>query len=241
MNQEIIQFNDLMIKYRFTEPVSADIQDFAVAISRKNLKVLLKKSGDYGAVFGIILAVYTSAKELGIGITFLHCKIIAGLLAVCLGVSGYAGGRAVVSYAVDALTENEETTQENSDSGVLLKIDEPVQTAKPGTGKFFFGVNVFSGANADMAKSVSNMITAELVNVIGYDKVTLLEYQDRRKADMIVMGSVRSLGKQTIITARVVNVQTARTEFVTSENISSFDEMDNACRNIAERIRIRFR
>ena len=241
MNQELTNFNNLMTRYRLTKPVSPDIQDFAVSISRKNLKALLKKSGDYSVVFWIILSVYAIAKKFGIGITFLQSKIIAGMLALCLGVSGYAGGRAVAAYIVDALSEKDKISEDDSNSGVLLRTDEPVQAVKAGTGKFFFGVNVFSGNNADIAKAVSSMITAELVNVIGYDKVTLLEYQDRKRADKIVMGSVRSLGKQTIVTARVVNVETARTEFVISETISSLDNMDNACRIIAEKIGKRFK
>ncbi|MCU0822700.1 MAG: hypothetical protein MUC95_09560, partial [Spirochaetes bacterium] len=218
-----------------------DIQDFAVSLSGKKLRELLKKSGDYSVLFGIILSVYAAAKKLGIGITFLQSKIIAAGLAVCLGVSGYAGGRAAASYVSGFLSGEKETREKVDNSGVLLKSDVTVETAKPGTGRFFFGVNTFAGHDADTAKSVSNMITAELVSVIGYDKVTLLEYQDRRKADKIVMGSVRILGKQTIITARVVNVQTARTEFATSEKISSLNELDKACRRIADKIAGRFR
>ncbi len=237
MNSALNNFEQLADKYKFVNPITPDLQNFAILHSRKNLKKLLRDAGDFSIIFGFVLSVYSLAKKLGLSITFFQSKVITAFLSISIGISGVTGGNIAISYIIDKYSTNEDKTEQiTNDTAGILELDTPVEDTKTINIKHRIGVNLFLGSDKELARSVSNFLAIELIKIVGSDKVTLLGFKERRKTDRIAMGSIRTLGKQKIITAKLVNVENSRAEYVTSEKIESIDGLGEACRKIAVRI-----
>ncbi len=237
MSSTLNNFEQLADKYKFVNPITPDLQYFALSHGRKNLKKLLRDAGDYSIIFGFVLSVYSLAKKLGLGITFFQSKIVVAFLSVSIGISGVTGGNIAINYVNDKYsTDKDKTEQITNDTTGILELDDPVEDTKTIHIKHRIGVNTFLGPDKELARSVSNFLAIELIKIVGSEKVTLLGFKERRKTDRIIMGSIRTLGKQKIITAKLVNVENSRAEYVTSEKIESIDGLNEACRKIAVRI-----
>ncbi len=71
---------------------------------------------------------------------------------------------------------------------------------------------------------------------MGTNNVTLIKSEKNIKVHRVVIGSVRSLGSQRFITAKIVNKENSKIEYITSEKTTSYEELNDACCRISKRI-----
>lgn len=95
-DKDIVAFQELLIKYRFTEPVPPEVRQRFVADNRKMLVRVLKSVGAFSALYGIYLAVTFALKKITIGIT-LSKIIVSTVAAASISYGGY--------YAVVKITD----------------------------------------------------------------------------------------------------------------------------------------
>ncbi len=82
MINNIQLLEQLLIKYRLTEPVPQEVRSYILKRKRKFFIKLCKSIGIYNIFFGSVLTVFFIVKKLGISITLIHSAVIVGLLTL---------------------------------------------------------------------------------------------------------------------------------------------------------------
>jgi hypothetical protein len=113
MNTTIKQFSGLLQKYALSRPISSEDQRYIITQSRAGLKRILKQKGSYGAVIGSALAVSFLFRKMGIKLTLIQGKLIAGVTAVAVSAGSAAGGYTTVRLIREKIFDREKTGWEN--------------------------------------------------------------------------------------------------------------------------------
>ncbi|MCP4134113.1 MAG: hypothetical protein GY754_24285 [bacterium] len=249
MNRDIEQLNTILGKYELTDSVSPEIQEYAIKSGRDNLKIILKKTGYYSAFFGLFLSFFYMARSFGFKATVLiKGKIVIALvfvnaIAVAAGGGYYVFDKYILSKApekdspgsiiADRLHEQAEKVQRVSKKGTPKKkyqIEYIIGNTR---------IQTFKGKDPALAKKITDNIAVNLKKMKGTGAAEVQNtIQNNEKKDIakMIMGSIRVLGGTTFITARVINAKNTKMEFVTSEQIDSLKDLDEACRNISKKI-----
>jgi len=81
-NTTIEQFNRVMEKYRFTEPLPAEVQRHLRRNKRRQFNRTLKRTSGYSALFALISNLFFTLKKYGIAITIVKSAILIGIVAL---------------------------------------------------------------------------------------------------------------------------------------------------------------
>ncbi len=262
MIQDIENFNRALVRYKFTNPVSPEDQRFAIDSGRDNLKYILKKTGYYSAIFGMILTLFYWARYLGLKVTLFKSKIIVAVVAANLTTAGVVGVKYVNDNMIADKVESEMISQEVETAIVeepdSRKLKESIATKKitdtvdldsqllkdsdltKGILKDEYiisniRVQAFKGDDAKLANRITSNIASGLKELMGTG-TTSPEADEKSKIEKIVTGSIRDFGSLHYITARIVGLKNIKVEYVTSEEFSSEEEIDEICSRITERI-----
>jgi hypothetical protein len=227
----------VMIKYKFVSDIPDGARLHAVSARRSELAAILKEKRDYSLFFGAVLFVYYLMKRFGLGVTFLQSKIIL-VTAVALIASGtFAGGKVITDYF--AGSEHKSGSEHKIGADMAGKTDESRVDRVSGEREkavsrviYSVGVSEFESDDSEKAKLVSKLILSGLRARMGADKVTSLTSAKRNQVEKIVMGSVRQLGGNIIISARVARISDSKTIHAVSERIGSEEEFNSACGRI---------
>lgn len=87
-DQDIMQFEGLLEKYRFVRPVPPHVQESILSSRKRVLARVLKTVGAFSAIYGLYLSLYFAAKKAGIGALVAKC-IIALITVMSATYGGY--------------------------------------------------------------------------------------------------------------------------------------------------------
>ncbi|MCP4133849.1 MAG: hypothetical protein GY754_22965 [bacterium] len=256
MNRDIEQLNSILEKYELTDPISPEMQEFAIKSGRDNLKIILKKTGYYSAFFGLFLSLFYMTRSFGFkAAVLIKGKIIITVVLVNTIAAGAGGGYYINKYMLSKAPEKDplesviaDRAHEQAKKDVAKKTVKMQSVSKKETLKeeyqfeYIIGnirIQTFKGKDPALAKKITANIAVNLKKIKGTG-ITKIQntIQNNEKKDIakMVMGSIRTLGGTTFITARVVNAKNARVEFVASQQIDSPKDLDEACGNISKKI-----
>ncbi|MCP4138633.1 MAG: hypothetical protein GY754_47190 [bacterium] len=258
-------FHELLNKFRFVEPVADDIQDSMVRSRERVLRSSLKEAGEYSAAYGFVLSVYFTARKAGLRPSIAVSKLLAVCLVFMLTGAAAAGiffsfrsfvftdrekemVRPVPEIVIpdepgrknaDNLIENNDFKKKDPIEKEAVKKDteeeKPVEAVK----KYRLGVTSFKVRNMDpgTAEKVGSALSAELVRILGSDKVVVLEEERKGKSiNRLLVGTVTKLGKRYYISAKVVDAETSEVFFGETGTVNSVAELEGVSRNIAKKI-----
>lgn len=242
-NAEI--FSDIMTRFRFTEPVNPGIQEHIRRIKSSQFKKTLKRAGGYSFAFGLTAWLFFLLKKLGINVTIIKSAAILTLSVSAAGISAGAGVYQAVKYFVkpqEKAGQIEAPLREN-----IPAVTDAVKETAPESPdipesliiKSRIGIQMLSAENTEkrLAGRITNTLAAELSGLRGADYVAnYAKQKEQRKSGMILKGSVEFLNGTYNINVKLVDVNTLKILFYTSEAFRAEDDVKDACRKIAERI-----
>lgn len=244
MNRIIDNFNRLVEKYGFVNPVKPEQQHRAISDTQKNLKFLLIKASNYSYIYGLILALFYWLRTLGLHFSLLQVKIILAVSIISASISSSVGGYYLVKHIINSISEKTDIklSQETvPDKEKIIIHKHPVVKTIPEKRtvvllKSMIGIQQFSGIETAITQLVTSSLKKNLSLMLKGKTITFFNKKDRGKFSRMVFGSVRKLEKKIIITAKVINVTNAQIEYVTSESVISIEEIDSACIKLSHRI-----
>ena len=247
MSERIEQFNRVLDRMGFVEPASPELQEYIRKVKLKQFRKTLKRTRAYSVAFALVTYIYFTLKKMGIGITIYKSAVILALgssiTAASIGAGAYFAVKKLSAPAEEIRIEKilqeekiaapgtesikKETAAAQSPADTLEKIRKRI------------GVQPFDSANVDgsMAGRVTDMIAEGLIALRGIDYVVNGRKQKKEKrSGMVLKGSVEFLNGVYTVTAKVVDVQSLKVVYYTSETAASEGDIDGACARIAKKI-----
>jgi hypothetical protein len=189
MNRDVQSVHQLLLKYRFVEPVDESARAYLPASRKRALKYCLKKTGNYSLWFGLVLFILFTAKRFGFSISLAAGKIIV-LISIAVVIAAASGGIVFAShlYAVYAkpaeVVTKPETPDNDASAGktvqnTVTQVQQPVPDTAPQqvekepmeiilyTGKTYKGVILSRGKTLHVMTSQGEVsIPADKVKMI---------------------------------------------------------------------------
>ena len=242
MNNKIDNFNNLLDKYKLTDPASADTKSRLYTYKKEDLKVILKKTGKYSFIFGTIAALFFYLKKIGIGITVMKTTILITIGSMTLIASLSTG----VYYTVKHVSKTDKLQDDNkiqekknsTDTDKGIKKDEKKSVIKGDNIQFEYGVVPFSAENVSRqtADLVTNTVLSGIKSQKADSSVSMLDIKKQNIVEKMIVGSIEKLDSGYTITARLVQVKDSKILKIISENADSEGSIPSASRKISERL-----
>jgi hypothetical protein len=241
-NRTIEQFNRVMEKYRFVEPLPADVQHHLRKSKRRQFNRTLKRTSGYSALFALISNLFFTLKKYGIAITITKSAILLGIAALLTAAAASTALYFLVLQKVpdpDVITKARErvTGTLEQDSALKESTDYPAEPAAVIEDRL--GVQAFTGINLpdNRVAVVTDRMARSLAALRGGDRVVNLRLgRGGKKSGMMLLGSVESSDGSFSITARVVSVKDSRILFYDTETAGSEQDINGACSRLADKI-----
>lgn len=242
-NANISKFNEVLVKYRFVEPVPVEVRHHVRMNKGKQFRKTLKRAGASSLIFALISYVYFTLKRYGIGVTIVKSALILGILslftaaAITTGVYWFVmrqGPENALSREIDETIGGiiEKTGAASEQDG--KDIVEPAAVIEDR-----LGVQPFRGENCpgERALTASDRIAGTLASLRGGKRVINLRMgRAGRKSGMMLFGTVEFLEGAYTVTARVVSVKDSRILYYDSEIAGSEEEIGAACDRLSRKI-----
>jgi hypothetical protein len=246
MNDNLNIFEQALDKLAFRQPVPVEARRFALYNKRKVLELTLRQFGDYSFFYGLTLRIYFYTKRLGINLSVLQSKIVLLAIAAIVGGALYTA----VMHSAGILQRDASVINNNSISPAYVKEDqtqvEPAikYPAKKDGGfskqlsnvKYRIGIEKFSGDIIDNTtlNNITDKISDQLINLKGADRIINLRKGKKDKnMNLLLSGNVEQLGSTYIITTKIIDIESTRVLFVSSEEIKNIDRINNVISNLA--------
>ena len=248
MNKEdkhIRQLQGLLAKYDLLSPASPEDKSQIRRSTRRNLTVILRKSGRYGLFTGIALSLYWHLKRFGF--SYVASKLITVIIIALISISMMFGFYFLVIYIFDINTPD--VRQINSKKEIISHTNEAdkdeiasvnqiiksqkiyMQKPKAVINKFWF-YNFYTDSPTvknDLLLTIKNKITREC----NFIKKKNIVANDGAHIKYIVRGSVNTLGENLVINIKILDMQTTKLIYSFIENGTDIDTM---CKTLAEKI-----
>ena len=101
MSEQINIFQRVLERYKFQEPMSADMQKYMLTSKRDMLLQTLKSVGEYGFFYGLVLRVFFGAKRIGISLSVVQSAIVTGIISMIIILSIAAGVTLLIADRFD--------------------------------------------------------------------------------------------------------------------------------------------
>jgi hypothetical protein len=242
IDQRIAVFQNVLGKYHFQRPSSIEAKRYMRSDKREILASVLKKQGVYSAILGLILIVYLKAKKIGISLSIVQSAIVLGVIC--------AGSIIIVtSVTVYSIYKFSGTASIDKDLSRTQKVSEKsgIETRRfgtrheykvpPGNSEFRINIESLSNENIDaaVAKDVTNRFVGLFRKKYGNDSVVFQGGDNnKRNAGIIFLGSFGKIGTKYIISTRLVNLESGKILYSSSEMMNSLNEIDAACKKIMD-------
>ncbi len=245
MNDRLNIFEGLLNKFAFRESVPVEARRFALNYKRKALEITLKHFGELNLFYGYVLRVFFSVRKAGFNISVLQSKILLSFIILIASGAVYAS----VIYYTDSdngTVTNERGEQERKTILKEIKdkpdaIKKEANIKEPVAIKYRFGVQQFTGDVIDVSvlNRVTDSIADKLIKREGRDSIVNLKRIGKyHNYNRLLTGSVERLGMTYIITAKIIDVESSKVLYVTTEEAASIEGIEEACSLIIERIKI---
>jgi len=231
MIADIKLLQGLLEKYRVAEPVPAAVRVRVIAGRRRNLVEILKKLDRYNPLLGAILLVYFLFKKLGLSVSLIQSAIVF-FTVTAISVAGVTTGSYIAvkrimdkapqvelqkdltdktATAEPKVTDKPESIKANDESTPVLRDVKNVIYLQP-----FDGTNAQGG---DIAL-VSSTIQRELVRLRGVKNIVTGKASGQ-SSRLLLLGTVRKHDTLYAISAKVIDSDTGRIRFATTEEAKS--------------------
>jgi hypothetical protein len=240
-NETLEQFSQVMLKYRFTEPLPEDVRRHLRTSKRRQFNLTMKRIGGYSTLFALVANLFFVLKRFGLGVTIVKSAILLGIAVMTT-----AGFFALTVYWVAfrgapdpaALNGARERAVGIVSERAVPQVEEAAQEPAAVI-EDRIGVQAFSATNLPYSRAagVSDRLVRGLAGLRGGDRVVNLRFgRGGKKSGMMLLGSVEDAGGVYVITARVVSVKDSRILFYDSETVRSEDLLEGACDRLANKI-----
>lgn len=223
MNDEEI-LNSLVRQYALETSIPPDVKHRILMSRRKNLKFIMKKTGNHSIVLALLCSLFLLLKKAGISFSFIKTAIIAGIIAT---VSALAITGGTVVRLADLMEE--------APSAV---VPENQYTTIINSGKFENRLMVMtfiaSEGSKDAEKAFRSELVLNLLKIRGSGNIITGSRAARNS--YIITGSVDKLHSGYLITTKIINPADGVILFYDLSEISSVKQIPETCAAIAGRI-----
>jgi hypothetical protein len=232
---------ELAVRYKMTNDIPPHVQKAAMDSARKNLPLILKKARNYGLVLSAALYIFDAGRKIGLRLTIAQSKAVLAISAAISLTLITSGAYIIVKTyfidpAPDIKLEEKNAAPSESRTGSTVTTADTARNEDAAWKKYDIGVFTFSGIDRKAAGIASKKITEHLKKALGPGRVTLSSAKEKEKLTRAVIGSVRTLGKDRFINAKVISVSDSRVEFAVTEKIEPENDIDGACERVSARI-----
>lgn len=266
MNNIIEIFRNILKKYKFELPISIDIQKYMIREKRSIIVDVLKAAKNFSFFYGATLRIFFFAKHLGKSLTLTQSAVILivffsiGLATASAG--GYLVVNAIIKEKKDAESivykepvSNNINIIKEKDTGSTdqMKIKEKIAKIETKDNliadkkrkkqvseqiMYRMGISEFSAENVKekQAQEITDKIYNELISIIGKRSILKIKGGRSKNINMMITGSIGKLGRNYMITAKVIDVEKGKSLLIISEDTESEDELNPACERIAKKM-----
>lgn len=246
MNDNLNIFERILQRFSFREPVPGEARGFALYYKRKALELTFKHFGEYNVFYGMAMRAYFAAKRAGINLTISQVKIIL-LLGSFFAGAALAGAIYFYNYTGTAAE-----TDGGRDVATIIPqtfpVADPQKIIKPETLseklRYRIAVEQFSGEAIDriILNKITDKVADRLSVTAGKQSVINLRKGRREKNyNRLLSGSVERLGNTYMITARIIDIESSKVLFVTTEETDDAAEIDTVCEIISRKVQANLR
>ena len=245
MNDNINIFERALYRFAFKEPLPEHIQQAIQSYKKESLVQTLKELGEYNIAYGLILKIYYLTKRLGISISVAQSKMIFGIISFLIGIVLTI----VLSIAIKNIGITENTVIDNTKKNEFMKEESKtykqiinkksqIDKKKNKNTKFRIGIEEFTGDLIDKSilKKITDNLAYKFIQIKGKNRIIdLRSNRGQSHINLLLRGSIEKLGETYIITAKIIDIESSRILFITTEEAESIDSIKDACSMIAER------
>ncbi|MCP4132173.1 MAG: hypothetical protein GY754_14475 [bacterium] len=262
MKDKIAQFDEILTRYKFKEPVPGHAREFAGKNKNKDLTDVLKKFGEYSFFYGLVLWLYYFLSKMGLGLSIIQAKILFVAASLVLGVSVSTGGYFVVKSIQTVEPDFQKPVVENLEKQGFIK-DEPEAVVRDSsldrptpekTGKkddiaptitmdepvsARLGINRLSanGVDEKLVSDVTAQLYKKLSTVRGKDRVVYRKLDGTGKSvNRQLVGTVGRLGSTVVLSVRVIDGENVKILFNKTITIKEGDDINKAVNSIVQMI-----
>lgn len=233
MRERINILQRLLERFKFFKPISLGIQRYILSTKKGVLMATLKSVGVYSFFYGLVLGIFFRARRMGFSLSVAQSAFVLGIISTIIACAITVGA----ALSIQSLSSVETEKKVIGPERVENKTETREKTNKVIQGiRYRMGIQPFTGENVDSVtmKMITNRIAHRLIVLKGENRVIRMSSGKRPKnVNLILMGFVGKMGDIYMISARVIDVETARAVFMTSENFTSENEINTACDRIA--------
>jgi hypothetical protein len=195
MNEELL-IEELLLKYRFTEPVPVEYKSRIAASKKNSLVIILKKNKNYGLVIWAALITYMFFRKLGFAVSFAQAAVISGITAAAVAVTVTAGSVKAISIVNERYSSEEKR---------IVYDETPVEVLQTQPVRKSAVLMQFSGTlDAGYLSSRATAIFADtLKKEMGEGNFSYgREFTDKK---FIITGSVEKLPEGYLLSSRIID------------------------------------
>lgn len=235
--KDIIQ--RLFEKFRFAEPMPDDVRRGMPNRKKAGLVSILRMKKKYGIFTAPVIWLFFLARRMGITLSMAMSSLVVWSFIILIIGSTTIGLVYTVKYFLQRDPVAETEVAPGND---VLKADgkNAFPAASHGEGPpVSLGVVPFEFVGVDpvLADQVTRKIGGRIIVSRGARKVVYVgSTGGATKAKSLLLGAVVRVGGGYRITARVVDSSSTRIIAFASENISSVEELDDACGRISAKV-----
>lgn len=227
MNDEMKILQDLLDKYKITEPIPAGVRRDILAHKRKNFIAIMKKLERYSPLLEAFLFIYFLLRKFGIIATLKQCGVILAVSAA-LTVAGIStGAYVVIKHVLDTPSRVEIEKAKTEDNSLQKAKDEAIsQSVVENTSpplhdvKNIIVFQPFDGMNASTGEisQVSGTIQNELIRIRGSKNIISPQVSTPDiSTRLLLIGTVRKMGGSYSLTAKVIDRESGKIHFAATE------------------------
>ena len=227
MKKEIIQMQKLFEATEMTSPLNEHAQAHSLKMKRKNLVSLMRKSGIYSSLYGIILSFFFLLKKIGLGLSVIQSAYLLLSITIAAATSISAGG---VFAAKNYLLDTNRSEVEELSMGALSKVRgtaEKSSRIESGEAKtkhqekyIYFQGFVSNNTDTALIRRATQALTGAFRRTTAGTAITIGNDPCARYR---LSGSIEIIDGRYQISARLIDAETRRIIFASSEESDTAD------------------
>jgi hypothetical protein len=124
MNNVAGLLKEVIRKYKLEQPVPDQVRSYLHAVKRSVLVDVLRKSGNYGFYFGLLLRIYFLARKMGIAISLATCTAAFWIFFIAAATSASFGAYAITTVLQDRDSNAQEEMLQNEEKYLEETVDQ---------------------------------------------------------------------------------------------------------------------
>jgi hypothetical protein len=245
MNGNASKLREILRRFRFEEPVPAGTQAAMLGAKRRNLVMVLRAAGAYGAFDGLVLSLYFAFERAGYRISYRSGRMMlaaAAVLAAALaGIAIYMFTIRVLPGPVPGPPHDRviEEKKGRTDDGVVPDRKRVPGVVPPAVVNVRLGIRTFTadGLDGAVASGTAKAVYDEIAALCGRGCVAWYDDPGRRvNVNFVLTGSVRKVDDEYWVNLKVLSVETGAVTFSEGRKAPDAGGLVGAARGAAHKI-----